>query len=190
MYIKDEWECLEKRPENSQLTHLFSTARQRFLAISEQFEKAENNTEVLPGIKLMPAPGHSPGNALLEITSAAQKLLCIGDIIHINIEFQRPDYLAWLDVAPDQALSVRNEIFDQAAKARRLIFACHFDYPGLGHIVKKGAGFAWRPVVVNHDENDKVMRFEKTTVNGTLAYLYKLNMFGKPCIWGHRIGSH
>jgi glyoxylase-like metal-dependent hydrolase (beta-lactamase superfamily II) len=145
---KDEWGCLENRPEASHLTQLFSTARQRFLTIPGQFERAENNSEVLPGIKLTAAPGHSPGNALLEITSGAQKLLCIGDIIHINFEFQRPDYLAWLDVAPDQALIVRNAIFEQAVKSKRLIFACHFDYPGLGYIVKKGAGFGWQPVVV------------------------------------------
>ncbi len=142
---KSEWECLVNRPESSHLTPLFAAARQAFLSKKENFVMAGDKEEVLPGIQLTTAPGHSPGHALLEITSRGQKLLCIGDIIHINLEFQQPDYLAFLDFSPEQAVRSRNKVFEQAVKDKRLIFACHFDFPGVGHIVKKGSGFGWEP---------------------------------------------
>jgi glyoxylase-like metal-dependent hydrolase (beta-lactamase superfamily II) len=143
---KSEWECLVNRPESSHLTPLFATARQAFLSKPQRFEMVGDKAEVISGIKLTTAPGHSPGHALLEISSRGQELLCIGDLIHLDLEFQRPSYLSFLDINPEQAIQSRNEVFAQAAETKRKVFACHFDFPGVGYIVRKGSGFGWEPV--------------------------------------------
>lgn len=142
---QDEWDCLVHRTERSSVSSMFNIARQTFLSRPEEFDLAKDNAEVLPGIKLRTAPGHTPGSALIEITSGDHNIMCIGDLIHVFQEFQRPDYYDFLDASPERAISIRNEVFEQAAKSRQLIFACHFDYPGLGYIVKKGDGFGWEP---------------------------------------------
>lgn len=109
---KREWRCWVKRPETSELQHFFfESARKNLLPVPERFDLFEENAEVLPGIRAIPAPGHTPGLIALEISSGKSKLLCIGDIIHAELEFTRPDYYALFDVAPEQAIETRNGFY-------------------------------------------------------------------------------
>jgi glyoxylase-like metal-dependent hydrolase (beta-lactamase superfamily II) len=145
---KKEWRCWVDRPETSEIQHMFfASARENLLPIPERFDLLEENAEVLPGIRSIPAPGHTPGLMVLEITSGKDRLLCIGDIIHSQLEFTRPDYYALFDVAPEQAIETRNRILSDAAKSGVLVFACHFAFPGLGHIKLKDGVFQWKPLV-------------------------------------------
>jgi glyoxylase-like metal-dependent hydrolase (beta-lactamase superfamily II) len=140
-----EWECWVTRPERPQLQHMFSAARKYYLPIPEQFDLVEDQAEPIPGFKLMPAPGHTPGGIALEITSGVKKLLCIGDMIHAPLEFTDPRHYSFLDVAPDQAIHTRTRILSGAAKSGLPVFASHFGFPGLGHMVQKGGILSWRP---------------------------------------------
>jgi hypothetical protein len=40
---------------------------------------------------------------------------------------------------------------DRAAADNALVFAFHFPFPGLGHVVKKGEGWQWQPVDTTED---------------------------------------
>ena len=145
---KKEWECWVTRPERSQIQHMLAGARKNLLPIPDQFELIEDNAEVLPGIKLITAPGHTPGNTMLDLKSDTEQLLCIGDMLHSSLEFTHPEYYTFLDVVPEQAVKTRAQILSEVAKSGRLIFACHFPFPGLGHIVQKRDVFTWRPIEV------------------------------------------
>ena len=143
--LKKEWECWVTRPEKSQLEGLFVAARRYYLPIPERFSLVEDGAEVMPGIKLILAPGHTPGNAMLEISSGVKKLLCLGDMIHAPLEFTDPARYSFLDITPDQAIRTRIQVLSEAAKSGMSVFACHFPFPGLGHVVQKGAVLSWRP---------------------------------------------
>jgi glyoxylase-like metal-dependent hydrolase (beta-lactamase superfamily II) len=143
-----EWECWVTRPERPQLQPMFSAARKYYLPIPEQFDLVEDQAEPVPGFKLMPAPGHTPGSIALEISSGVKKLLCIGDMIHAALEFTDPGHYSFLDVTPDQAISTRTTILCGAAKSGMPVFASHFAFPGLGHMVQKGEVLSWRPAQV------------------------------------------
>jgi glyoxylase-like metal-dependent hydrolase (beta-lactamase superfamily II) len=141
-----EWDCWVDRPEKSELQHMFfANARKNLLPVPESFDLIEDGiTELLPGIRAIPAPGHTPGLVMLEITSGDSRLLCIGDIIHSPVEFDQPEYYALFDVAPEQAVRTRKKVLSDAAKSGTLVFACHFAFPGIGYIVKKGGVFGWQ----------------------------------------------
>lgn len=148
MAAKSEWQCWVDRPETSELQHMFfASAREKLLPVPERFDLFNENARILTGIKTIPAPGHTPGLTVLEITSGKSKLLCIGDIIHSHLEFTRPDYYALFDVAPEQAIATRNRILSGVAKSGVLVFSCHFAFPGLGHIRTKDTAFSWEPMV-------------------------------------------
>jgi glyoxylase-like metal-dependent hydrolase (beta-lactamase superfamily II) len=143
-----EWECWVNRLETSELQHMFfASARKNLLPVPELFDLVEVDAEILPGIKAIPAPGHTLGLIALEISSGRIKLLCIGDIIHSELEFAQPDYYALYDMAPGQAIETRNQVLSGAAKSGVLVFACHFAFPGLGHIGLKDGVFQWEPVL-------------------------------------------
>ena len=142
-----DWEYWEAGPGSNELQNMFfGPARKNLLPIREKFDLVEDNTDILPGIKLIEAPGHTPGNMVIEISSAGKKLFCIGDIIHSLQEFIDPAYLAIFDVDPKQALTTRSKIFSDAAKSGVLVFACHLPFPGLGHIRRKKGVLSWEPI--------------------------------------------
>ena len=144
---KSEYEYWKLPPGSNELHNMFfESARKNLVPIPEQFDLVEDNAEILPGIKLLPATGHSPGNIMVEISSAGKSLLCIGDIIHSHREFVDPEYLVRLDVDPEQAVATRAQVFSDVADSGQLVFACHFDFPGLGYITRKDGVLSWQPL--------------------------------------------
>jgi glyoxylase-like metal-dependent hydrolase (beta-lactamase superfamily II) len=142
-----EWAYWTTPPGDNELQNMFfSMARRKLLPIRDRFDLVRDDAEILPGIKLIAAPGHTPGMVMVEITSGEERLLCIGDIVHSPIEFTRPDYLSLFDVTPELALETRAKVLSSAAASGVLVFACHFQFPGLGHIRREGSAFAWQPV--------------------------------------------
>ncbi len=142
-----EWECWETKPEMSELQSMFfSSARKNLLPIRDQFDLVKDDVEILPGIRLIAAPGHTPGNIMVDISSDEKRLLCIGDIIHSPVEFIHPEYLSSFDVTPEQALPTRAQILSVVAKSGVLVFACHFPFPGLGYITPHKGVFTWQPI--------------------------------------------
>ena len=144
---KSEWTYLEMEPGTNEMQNFFfDYARKNLLPLADLFDLAEDNTEVLPGIKFISAPGHTTGNSMVEITSGENRLLCIGDIVHSQLEFVEPEHASLFDVAPEQALDTRARILSDAARSGVLVFACHFQFPGLGYIKQKGDVFTWQPI--------------------------------------------
>ena len=144
---ESEWDYWLKPPGSNELHNMFfNSARKNLLPIRDQFDLAEDNAELLPGIKLIPAPGHTPGNVMVDISSGKDRLLCIGDIIHSQVEFMNPEYLAIFDVTPDQAINTRTRILSEIARASTPVFACHFQFPGLGYITHQEGIFSWQPL--------------------------------------------
>ena len=144
---RKEWECWAG-PETGPNGRMFNIARKNLLPIPDQFDLAEDNSEVMTGIKLVPASGHTLGGVMIEISSGRDKLLCIGDLIHSQLEFTQPEYYSFLDSAPAEAIRLRTEGLAEIAKAGVLVFACHFPFPGIGHIVQKAGLLSWQPIQV------------------------------------------
>lgn len=145
--LKSEWEHWLTPPGDNELHNMFfDSARKNLLPIRDRFDLVKDNVEVLPGIKLIPAPGHTPGNAMVEILSGDDRLLCIGDIIHSPVEFTEPEYLTLFDVTPEQAVKTRARILSEIAGAGTPVFACHFQFPGLGFVIYQEGVLGWQPL--------------------------------------------
>jgi glyoxylase-like metal-dependent hydrolase (beta-lactamase superfamily II) len=124
----------------------FSPARKYFLPMKDRFDLVKDNVEVLPGIKLIAARGHTPGLVVVDISSGGKRLLCIGDVIHSQREFTDPECLTSFDVTPEEALRTRARILSDAVKSGVFVFACHFTFPGLGYIRHNKGILAWHPI--------------------------------------------
>lgn len=144
---KKEWAYIEAAPgENKMHNDLFAPARKYLPAFKGLFNLVGDNYTVVPGVKLIPAPGHTPGSVMVEISSKGKKVLCIGDIIHAHLEFTQPENFALLDIKPEQAVKTRAKILAKSAKDHTYIFATHFAFPGLGYFREKQGIFSWEPI--------------------------------------------
>jgi glyoxylase-like metal-dependent hydrolase (beta-lactamase superfamily II) len=103
--------------------------------------------EIVPGIRALPAPGHTPGHAFYEVESAGQKLVLWGDLIHgKDAQFHAPGIAIGFDVDEAAAVEQRKAAMADAASKGYLVGAAHISFPGIGRVVARGGSYDWLPV--------------------------------------------
>lgn len=101
---------------------------------------------LLPGVSLVPTPGHTPGHTSYLFSSNAQSLLVWGDIVHSHaVQFAQPEVVIEFDVDSPKALASRKQVFADAARDKLWVAGAHMPFPGIGHVRSEGAGYAWVP---------------------------------------------
>jgi glyoxylase-like metal-dependent hydrolase (beta-lactamase superfamily II) len=113
--------------------------------IEGQLDLVDAETEIVPGIRAIATPGHTPGHMALSISSEGEQLLCTGDVALHPIHLEQPDWYAAVDLVPEQALASRRRFAGMAATHQALVHAFHFPLPGLGHIVQRADAWQWQP---------------------------------------------
>lgn len=114
---------------------------------SGRVQPFDRTADLLPGIRSIPAPGHTPGHSLYEIESRGQKLVIWGDLIHAkDVQLPRPGVTIRFDVDEKAAASQRRHALATASRSGAWIAAAHISFPGIGHVRADGGGrFAWVP---------------------------------------------
>lgn len=107
----------------------------------------EGGAELFPGIRAIPAPGHTPGHSFYEIESRGHRMRVVGDIIHAaEIQFPHPGVTVDFDADEALAARTRKAALAQLARTHELVAAPHISFPGLGHVVRSGSGYQWAPI--------------------------------------------
>jgi glyoxylase-like metal-dependent hydrolase (beta-lactamase superfamily II) len=117
-------------------------ARKNLEPLRQQTSLIEGEVEVVPGIRAIPAFGHTPGHMVVSVASGGEYLLYISDTVLYPIHLEHPDWMNRYDIVPDQADATKRAVFDWAAKEKLLVHGMHFPpFPSLGHVVSKGDGW-------------------------------------------------
>jgi glyoxylase-like metal-dependent hydrolase (beta-lactamase superfamily II) len=112
-----------------------------------KFQPFEGDVELTPGISSHSGKGHTPGHATYVVQSKGQKLVLIGDLIHVApVQMEHPEITISFDSDQKVAAAERRQAFDAAARGGYLIGGAHLQFPGLGHLRKDGKGYAFIPV--------------------------------------------
>ncbi|MES2260185.1 MAG: MBL fold metallo-hydrolase [Pseudomonadota bacterium] len=107
----------------------------------------EGNTELVPGVKAVTSFGHTPGHTTYVIESKGQKLVLLGDLLHVQaVQFDDPSVTIDFDTDSKAAAAQRKAAFADAAKQGYLIGASHLSFPGLGHVRANGKAYQFVPV--------------------------------------------
>ncbi len=100
----------------------------------------EKDAELFEGIKVIAAPGHTPGHVIYSFTSKRELFFYTGDVVLFPLHLEHPDWLPVYDLVPDKAAESKNRVFDMIAKTKSTDdwTTINFPFPSLGHITKKG----------------------------------------------------
>ncbi len=109
--------------------------------------QVDGETEVAPGVRSIPAFGHTPGHTVYALGSGDKQLMVLSDTANVPALFVRnPGWHVAFDRDPVAAEANRRKLFDRAIADKAIITGYHFGMPGAGTIEKDGAGYAFVPV--------------------------------------------
>lgn len=115
----------------------------RVFAAYSRVELVTPQAEVLPGITLIPAYGHSPGQCAVLIESQGERLLHIADSWHIPAQLNLPEARIKFDAHPEQAITSRRALMDRAERENLRTLGYHFEFPGIEYIRRAGYRRVW-----------------------------------------------
>ena len=101
------------------------------------------------GLWFEPAPGHTPGNVVVNLQSQGATGVLTGDVMHHPLQLIRPEWSSRACEDPVQSAATRRTLIERYADTDTLIAPAHFASPTMGHIISKGDGFGYR--LVNED---------------------------------------
>jgi len=129
---KGEWEEANHTNERTRASYLPENLEP--LANSRQLELVEGEAEVIRGLRILPAPGHTAAHAIVEVASAGQTALYIGDLAQHPLMLERLAWISSFDVLPLVALETKKRILERAVVEDALLVCVHCPPPGLGHL--------------------------------------------------------
>ncbi len=125
--------------------HLAS-AREAIRLFGDRLRPVGHDTEILPGVRILDAAGHTPGHSAVLLESAGERLLCVGDLFYDQLQLSHPHWCTPWDHDTVRAVRTRRRLLDRAADQRLLIHAYHMPFPGLGTITRQGDAYMWKPL--------------------------------------------
>ena len=118
---------------------------------AHRFAPIEADGEIVPGVKAWATSGHTPGHTSYVVESRGEKMIVVGDLIHVAaVQLDDPSVTVSFDADGKKAEAERLKVFGVAAKEGAWIAAAHLQFPGIGHLRADGKGFRYVPVNYLH----------------------------------------
>lgn len=115
----------------------------------KNIRQAEDDAEVVPGIRSVTSNGHTPGHTSYLVASGNDQLMVLGDVSNVPALFVRnPGWHAAFDQDAQMAEATRRKMYDRVVADNITVTGYHFGMPGAGKIEKDGNGYAFKPVAV------------------------------------------
>jgi glyoxylase-like metal-dependent hydrolase (beta-lactamase superfamily II) len=115
-----------------------------FARLAGRLDEVADGTEVVPGVRLVEAPGHRAGHACVEIDGRDGRRVFLSDVIHHPSHVEHPEWDCEFDSDRDLALRTRRDWLERLAGTGTPCAASHID--GWGTIEPGGDGLGWRPI--------------------------------------------
>jgi glyoxylase-like metal-dependent hydrolase (beta-lactamase superfamily II) len=139
-----EWDYWTSPDTLAQLPEMLAAPARALLppmSAAGVLDLTDGETEVVDGVHLVPAPGHTPGHCVLSINSAGSSIVFMADAILDELELQYPHWVSAVDWSAEQTVSTRRRLLDQASNDGSLILAYHM--ASIGNIERSSGAYAF-----------------------------------------------
>lgn len=116
---------------------------------ADQVRLFDGPAALFPGVAAIPAAGHTPGHSFYRVSSGGRSILIVGDLIHAaEVQLPHPAVTIAFDSDEPGARTMRERSLAASARDQEVVAAAHVAFPGIGHVVREGAGYAWMPLTI------------------------------------------
>jgi len=98
--------------------------------------------EVVPGLRVVHAPGHTPGHRSAILSDGPFTMLFTGDLLHLPIQVVHPEWESNHDEDPEEGSASRARLLSRAREERWGVGVSHFERP-FGGVLPDGDGQRW-----------------------------------------------
>lgn len=107
------------------------------------------DVELLPGVRLVPSPGHTPGHVSMSIETGAEQLVVSGDALHHQFQFSNPMIAEVADADISLAQRSRTNLFDDWASTGAVVAGTHFGVAPVGVVSTHADAWRFDPVAAD-----------------------------------------
>jgi glyoxylase-like metal-dependent hydrolase (beta-lactamase superfamily II) len=90
------------------------------------------------------APGHTPGNVVIQVRSADARGVFMGDVLHHPIQLLKPERSTRACSDMPLSRSTRMRLIEEHAERGTLVLPAYFPTPTVGRIVRYNGGYRYR----------------------------------------------
>ena len=137
-----EWSCWTDEDQLGRMPDMLTgTARAvlPLLAKADVVDVVQGETELLPGVQLVPAPGHTLGHCVVTLASGSQRAIFLADEVLDPLQLTYPTWLSAVDMLPDDTVTTRTQLLDAAARDGSLVLAYHL--AGMGQLERHNGSY-------------------------------------------------
>jgi glyoxylase-like metal-dependent hydrolase (beta-lactamase superfamily II) len=107
----------------------------RPIADRDRLAVVAEDHEVVPGLRLLHAPGHTPGHRAVAVASEGEELLLVGDALHHPFQVELAGWASPADADPALASQTRRRLLASANETGAVVGAAHLAEP-FGRVVE------------------------------------------------------
>jgi molybdopterin-guanine dinucleotide biosynthesis protein A/glyoxylase-like metal-dependent hydrolase (beta-lactamase superfamily II) len=100
-----------------------------------------DDVEIVAGLSVHHAPGHTPGHRVVVVEAGREGLVLAGDLLHLPIQVAHPEWPSSHDVDPALGAASRRRVLDLARARGWRVGVSHFAAP-FGRVGERG----WEPI--------------------------------------------
>jgi glyoxylase-like metal-dependent hydrolase (beta-lactamase superfamily II) len=129
---EDDWDFFMSEESLDQRPHL----RTKVQPLAN-VERVSGETEVVPGVRVFPTRGHTPGH----MSVAAGSTIVLGDVVVHQLQVEKPEIVYVNDGDAATSAATRRRVLGELADAGTDVIVSHFH--GVGRFERAGKGFRW-----------------------------------------------
>lgn len=141
---KVEWDFWTSEENLAPLpVELSGAPRVHFPALAEAgvVETIEGEAEILPGVSMGPAPGHTVGHVVVSLEAGSDRAFYLADTVTHQLTYRRPEVTTAYEQDRPAAIETRRRLLGRAADEKRLVAAFHM--AGYGRCERAGDAFRY-----------------------------------------------